>query len=388
MNTTNNNLFYARLPVNTILLSDLLTEEHLFYKIPSNWHIVVADIRNSTKAAMDGQHQTVNLVATGCIVAALNVASNNDILIPFFFGGDGATFIIPPELLQSTMMALQQHSENTLSNFNLDLRVGHMPVEEIYAANHELRISKLKISTHFDIPILLGEGLSFSEKKIKQTTETTALSITSNYELDMSGMQCRWDKIKPPANNFEVVSLLVIARDIKQQATAFKLVIQAIDEIYGNATIRTPISIDKLKLKSTFGKISTEMKTRLGHFNAAYLFKNIINTFLGKLYFKTKKGKEYLHSLVDSSDILVIDGRINTVITGSATQRENLENVLVALESKGLILYGIHVSYESVMSCYVKSMDNHHIHFIDGADGGYTKAALVLKQKMLVQKNT
>ncbi len=388
ISTANNNLFYARLPVNTILLSDLLTEDHLFYKIPSNWHIIVADIRNSTKATMEGLHQTVNLVATGSIVAALNVAAKNDILIPFFFGGDGATFIIPPELLDATMIALQQHSENTLANFKLDLRVGHLSVEEVYAANYELRISKLKVSAHFDIPILLGDGLLYAEKTIKQASGISSAAAPDSHELDMSGMQCRWDKIKPPANNFEVVSLLVIARDAKQQANAFKLVMLAIDDIYGSADKRTPISIDKLKLKSTFGKISAEMKARLGHFNILYLLKNMVNTFFGKLYFETKKGKEYLHSLIDSSDTLVIDGRINTVITGSAIQRENLEKILIALENTGQILYGLHVSNECVMSCYVKSMDNYHIHFVDGADGGYTKAALVLKQKMLVQKNT
>lgn len=387
MDTVNNNLFYSRLPVNTIPLSDLLTEDHLFYNIPRNWHIVVTDIQNSTKAAMDGRHQTVNLVATGCIVAALNVAGKDDILIPFFFGGDGATFIIPPGLLDSTMMALQQHSENSLVNFNLNLRVGHVSVEEIYAANHELKISKLKVSPHFDIPVLLGDGLSFAENKVKKAIETVSTAIDVNYELDMSGMQCRWDKIKPPANNFEVLSLLVIAKDGIQQATAFRSVIQAIDEIYGNTQKRTPISIDKLKLKSTFGKIGAEMKTRLGRFNAFYLIKNTAETFLGKLYFKTRKGKEYLHSLVDASDTLIIDGRINTVITGTSAQREKLENSLQELENNGQILFGLHISSESIMSCYVKNLSNNHIHFIDGADGGYTKAAVILKKKMALQIN-
>lgn len=386
MDSINTHLFYSRLPVNTIPLSDLLTEDHLFYKIPPSWHIIVTDIQNSTKAVMDGKHQTVNLVATGCIVAVLNVAGKKDTLIPFFFGGDGATFIIPPGLLDSTMMALHQHSENTLANFNLNLRVGYIPVAEVYAADHELRISKLKVSSLFDIPVLLGDGLSYSENKIKKTAETFSAEIDVNYDLDMSGMQCRWDKIKPPAINFEVISLLVIAKDGIQQATAFRSVIQAIDEIYGNTEKRTPISIDKLRLKSTFGKIGAEMKARLGRFNAFYLIKNTAATFLGKLYFKTRKGKEYLHSLVDASDTLIIDGRINTVITGTAAQRERLENTLTALENNGQILYGLYVSNESVMSCYVKNLSNHHIHFIDGADGGYNRAAGILKAKMLVKK--
>src|SRR3954465_4565160 len=70
----NNDLFYSRLPVNEIPLSDLLTEEHLFYKVPANWYVVITDIKNSTAAIQEGLHEAINLVATGSIVALLNIA--------------------------------------------------------------------------------------------------------------------------------------------------------------------------------------------------------------------------------------------------------------------------------------------------------------------------
>jgi hypothetical protein len=82
------------------------------------------------------------------------------------------------------------------------------------------------------------------------------------------------------------------------------------------------------------------------------------------------------------SDTLVIDGRINTVISGTTEQRKQLEKALTDLEQKGLIRFGFFVSKESVMSCYVRSMDENHVHFIDGAEGGYTKAAAMLKTKL------
>ena len=100
-------------------------------------------------------------------------------------------------------------------------------------------------------------------------------------------------------------------------------------------------------------------------------------------YFKTKKGKVYLHNLVDMSDTLVIDGKINTVISGNAQQREWLQTALNKIEADGEILYGLFVSKESVMSCYVRNMNDRHVHFVDGAEGGYTKAAGVIKQKIL-----
>jgi len=123
------------------------------------------------------------------------------------------------------------------------------------------------------------------------------------------------------------------------------------------------------------------MRVRLGGYKPLYLIKTWFTTLLGMLYFRTKTGKTYLTQLVDMSDTLVIDGRINTVISGTSKQRERLETALNELEQSGFIKYGLFVSKESVMSCYVRSMDEHHIHFVDGSEGGYTKAAGMLKKK-------
>ena len=151
------------------------------------------------------------------------------------------------------------------------------------------------------------------------------LPPASEDELDLSGMQCRWDKIKPPDSYDEVVSLLVIAREDANQADAFKKVIDQLDKIYGDTERRKPISISKLKLKATLKKIGTEMRVKLGTYNLLYLLKTWFTLMLGSFYFRTKNGKTYLHQLVEMSDTLVIDGKINTVISGTTKQRELLE---------------------------------------------------------------
>ena len=386
MTAVNNDLFYSRLPVNEIPLSDLLMEEHLFFKIPANWYVVITDIKNSTAAIQKGLHETINLVATGSIVAVLNIAYKANITVPFFFGGDGASFIIPPTLLEMATHALLQHKENTKTNFDLDLRVGHIPVANIYEQGHNLNISKLKTSELFAIPVLLGDGLIYAEKKIKGPDYMFAALTATGDELDLSGMQCRWDRIKPPENFFEVVSLLAITPEGVNQSQAFKRVMDSIDAIYGGPQKRKPITVAKLKLKATLAKIGLEMKARMGGFKPLYVLMTWIKTSVGYFYFKTKKGRAYLYNLVDLSDTLVIDGRINTVISGTAQQRELLETALNKIEREGEIIYGLYVSKESVMSCYVRNMSDRHIHFVDGAEGGYTKAAGVIKQKIVARQ--
>lgn len=374
--------FYSRLPVNEIPLSELLAEDHLFFRIPDNWQVIITDVKKSTEAVAAGLHETVNLVATGSIVAVLNIAYKADITIPFFFGGDGATFIIPPSIVEACKKALMLHQDNTEKSFNLHLRVGLVPVQDIYNAGHELKVTKLRTSQLFAIPVMLGNGLSHAEKIIKSEDFNMPAMALPEEDLDMTGMECRWDKIKPPATNDEVVSLLVVARDKISQANAFQKVVKELDRIYGDPDTRKPITVSQLKLKATVAKISREMKAKLGGYKPLYLVQKLLTTLLGRVYFKTKTGKNYLQQLVQLSDTLVIDGRINTVISGTTAQRLELKEALDQLEQSGLIWYGLFVSKESVLSCYVRNMNEKHIHFVDGSDGGYTRAAGVLKQKL------
>jgi Protein of unknown function (DUF3095) len=380
--SVNTDRFYSHLPVNRIPLSDLLTEDHLFYPIPADWHVIITDIKGSTAAIQSGLHQTVNLVATGSIVAVLNISFKANITIPFFFGGDGATFIVPPAVKNTAMRALQLYKKHTLDNFQLALRVGSIPVADIYAAGHELRVTKFNSSGNFSIPIILGDGLSYAERLIKGPDYLHPDQAPHTEELDLSGMQCRWDRIKPPENNHEVVTLIVSAAQGIQQAAAYRDVILHIDEIYGSPEKRQPISVARLRLKATFTRLGLEIRARFGSMRFLHLLQTWLTTSLGYLYFQTKPGKTYLSRLVEMSDTLVIDGKINTVISGTEQQRLQLEAALNTLEQADRIRYGVYVSRESVMSCYVRDMKDDHIHFVDGAEGGYTKAAGILKLKL------
>ena len=137
-----------------------------------------------------------------------------------------------------------------------------------------------------------------------------------------------------------------------------------------------------LRLNATLDRINFEMKVKTGTSNIRFFLKRMLATLIGKFYIKfDEEGKRYLNNLVDLTDTLVLDGRINTVISGLNKQHNELEVFLTDMESSGLINFGMHRSKESIMSCYVRDRKDQHIHFVDGGDGGYTKAAGVLKTK-------
>lgn len=380
---TDTTLFYSSLPIHTQSVNQVLADASLFHEVPEDWHIVLTDIKNSTAAVRAGQHQLVNLIAAGSIIAALNICRNTEINIPFFFGGDGATLLVPPSILEQTTRALYEHSRNAFNNFNLQLRVGEMPVAEVYKNKYKLKIAKVRIRKPFSIPVLKGNGLVFAEDIIKARDTMPLFNEDYPGILNLEGMECRWDRIKPPEDLNEVVSLLVTTKSSKNQAKIYKKVLDYIDEIYGPQTKREPITIQRLKLKASLVMIAIEGKTKMGKLDLWYLFKNWLFTLFGKLYIRFyRKGQHYLQQLVQLSDTLVMDGRINTVMSGTPQQRKKLMQALDKMETKGDIIYGLSVSEESVISCYVRNRDDQHIHFVDGAEGGYTRASKVLKKKL------
>ena len=381
MPKTNHN-FYDKLPINRVSLSKLLLKNTAFYPVPQDWHVIITDIKGSTAAVTNGLNETVNFVATGSIVAVLNLAFKAKIAIPFFFGGDGATFIVPSILIDLALKKLTIYRKNTLENFNIDLRVGTVPVAKLYDDGYQINISKFAVSELFSIPVVLGDGLNYAENIIKAEDYALVQEENASAELDLNGMQCRWDKIAPPENINEVITLLVMAPKIEYQAKAFSKVIAHIDEIYGSIKKRQPISVGKLKFNSTFDRMRTEMSARIGKIKFFELVRNwFVNSF-GPIYFLTPNGKKYLNRLVEMSDTLVLDGKINTVICGDEHQRLKLVAALDQLEKEGEIKYGLFISTDSVMSCYVRNLKDDHIHFVDGAGGGYTQASKMLKGKM------
>ena len=374
--------FYADLPATNLTVSQLLGDQARFVAVPDDWEVILTDVRQSTQAFSDGKHRVVNLVAAGSIIAALNLARRAGVTLPFFFGGDGATLLSPPALAGLIEQALIAHRENTRGSFALDLRVGRVALSEVYRRQLELKLAKLEINPGLVIPVALGQGLQYAEKIIKGADFAPA-PAQIDVDLDLDGMECRWDSIRPPGDAEEVVCLLLTVCDARRQAPLLAAVLTEIESIYGPLAQRSPVSLPKLKLNTSPGRIYTEMRARLGRFDGGYLLEHWLRTLIGRLYFTfNPAGAHYLQQLVQWSDTLMIDGRLNTVMSGTAAQRTALVERLLQREQRAEIQFGMQVCSASVMSCYVRDRRDQHIHFIDGLGGGYTRAAIMLKAKL------
>lgn len=376
--------FYQKLPTHNFSLQDLLGEKGLFEVVPADWYVIVADIQNSTKAVDEGLHHDVNLIATGSIIAVLNKVKQqySKLEIPYFFGGDGATFLVPGVLLEPLRETLHNYRRHVQQTFGLLLKIGVLSVAEVYTDEIQLLIAKLKLNHYLTIPVVLGNGLKHAEAMVKArfNEEEEDAEIRP---VDLTGMECRWNEIAPPQEEERILCLLVNCPDESRQAKVYQAVIKEIDRIFGRLDERQPISEGRLKLNLKMAKLSREMYARLGKYDLLYLMKSWLRSFVGRFYFSMyEEGKTYLYKVSQLSNTLMIDGNINSVISGTEHSINELIHFLEKQEKTGDLTYGVHITHSSIMSCYVLDLKKNHVHFVDGTEGGYTTAAKMFKAKL------
>ncbi|MCW3111115.1 MAG: hypothetical protein JWQ09_5621 [Segetibacter sp.] len=384
MNTSKN--FYRDLQILELPIPEVFKQQ-LFADVPIGWYIIITDVKNSTAAVNAGKHNDVNLVAASSIIAAINVAKKNDVDIPFFFTGDGATIMVPEYLLKDVMVGLNVHNINSMKNFDLQMHLGCISVQDIKDAGHFLQIAKVQFGKNLSKPVVIGDGLKYAEKMIKYAAKDQDENIDDPNILNLEGLECRWDKVKPPLEENEVVCYLIEASDPQKQMEVYGSVLRKIEEIFGPLEERNPLSVDRLKLLVTFQKIRGEILAKFGRWKAADFIATFLKTFIGRFFIRYNlkinniPGQEYLRQVISNADILTIDGRINTIISGKKEKRLQFIQYLSEQEKIGKLVYGHFISKESVITCYIENRDSKHIHFVDGSDGGYTEASKELKMK-------
>ena len=90
----------------------------------------------------------------------------------------------------------------------------------------------------------------------------------------------------------------------------------------------------------------------------------------------------YLRQVVENSDFRKYDDGLRMIIDCTADLADALERRLAA--AAGTARYGLHRQDAAMMTCFTPSPTrSDHVHFIDGAQGGYAAAATTLKAPTL-----
>ncbi|HEY9897241.1 MAG TPA: DUF3095 domain-containing protein [Candidatus Sericytochromatia bacterium] len=370
-----------------------ITKPENFHSVPNDWYVVVTDIVESTKAIKEGRYKDINLLGACSIIAVLNVAQKID--IPFVFGGDGASIVIPPTLYAGTKKALLSLQQLAQSEFELTLRVGIVPVADVTAANYAVKAAKLKVSENYSQAVFMGGGMTYATKLVKAPSEANIYRLQQSdafVDVDLSGLECRWQDI--PTKHEEILSLIIMetGQHLSKAGVAYQNVIKQIEKIYGNDLSYHPVVANEPNLtfqtKHLIKETKLRSKSNSWFSRTVYLWKIKLENFLGLIFmkFKLKIGGMdwggYKKILTEATDYRKFDDMLRMVISGTRLQREQLINYLEEQYKAGRLVYGTHVSDRALMTCLVFEHNGPQVHFIDGADGGYTLAAKAMKVRM------
>ncbi len=198
---------------------------------PDDWSVIIADVSGSTLAIEAGRYKQVNLIGAACINAVLNVTERGR--IPYVFGGDGATLLVPPQDLercQKVLLGVRQLAEN---RFNLSLRVGVIPVAAIHNdGRFRVLVGKYQLSPRNLLATFTGGGIDLAETWIKSDPAFLLEQQPDNDAPDLSGLSCRWE----PLTSRSGVMLSLLMRAGSTVASYSSLVTQR--SLYGQSVER------------------------------------------------------------------------------------------------------------------------------------------------------
>ena len=368
-----------------------ITEDRHYMPAPEDWFVVITDVAGSTKAIAEGRYKSVNLVGASSIIAVVNSLPGHQ--IPYVFGGDGATLLVHSSDLPKIKPALLATQRMAKDTFNLEIRAGAVALSEIMAAGKSVEVAKYRLSSTATLAMIRGGGLNLAEKLIKSSSNYALTNDFSKHSTpaDFNGLSCRWNAIA--SKKGEIVSLLVLAMEGQETAPAiYRQVLTAIEEILGDDPSTHPVNYESISERKMSGQgFVNEIRLRA---HGQSLFKKVLLTMESMLTFAlvnffiwmkirspVADTEKYVREMAAGSDFRKFDDMVRMVRDCTFEQRQKIGDYLEALQGKGQITYGMHVSSYSLVTCYVASLSD-HVHFVDGSDGGYAMAAKQLKQQL------
>ncbi len=382
--------FFADLPALTDF-NDVLDSRN-YHRLPDDWVIFVADVCNSTEALQRGLYRAVNMVGAASIVAVLNRCRN--VALPFVFGGDGATLAAPAALAPVIEQTLQGVAAMASKQFSLELRIGRVPVRELRAAGFTVEAAKYRAAGLVELAMLGGTGLIEAERRIKSPGSDCLIQPDAGApDADVSGLSCRWEPLQ--ATNGEILTLLLQSRLTGTAADCYyQQFYSRLRELTGLTDEKlNPVKVSALHTGWPPKTLNLESRVHAGHGHWPKRILAIIHTLAhslgGAFVFNTGipapwfNPRRYQHASVPRSDFRKFDGLLRMVLDVPADKVAAILEFLESEHRRNAIFYGTHRSSSALMTCVVFSLlQENHVHFIDGNDGGYALAALQFKQQV------
>jgi len=371
--------FYAGIPIFRGFGN--LMEPTLYSPLPDDWVIGVSDIVESTKAIAAQRYKAVNMAGAAVIAAVTNALEDRE--FPFVFGGDGASFAVAPEDIGRAREALAATATWVRDDLDLVMRVALVPVSEVRARGLDVRVARFGPSPNVAYAMFSGGGLGWAEAAMKRG-EFAVAPAPQGTQPDLSGLSCRFSEI--PAVRGVILAMLIVPASGADPAAFRRVIEDIVTSIERSPDAGRPVPLSGPPLHWPPAGLDFEARARRG---GSLLLKraSVIARTLG-VFLIMRLGirvggfipAAYIAQAVENSDFRKYDDGLRMILDCTPELAQDIEDRLAAAAAANVVRFGLHRQDAAMMTCFTPSaMRNDHVHFIDGARGGYASAATALK---------
>lgn len=374
---TQNPKFYESLPRQVHFAS--LTDPSAYSPLPDDWVICCSDIVDSTGLIAAGKYKTVNMVGASVIAAMQNALGGAP--FPFIFGGDGASFAVSAEHAASARLTLARLRRWVKQEFDITLRVAMIALSDVRAQGLDIAVARHAVSANADYAMFSGGGLAWAEDQMKQGRSEIPAD-TSDTPPDLTGLSCRWNTI--PARNGLILSLVMVPGSNATAAQFSQVATEILARTAGLARGGHPVPAEGPNIALLPQGLDVE--ARLTHATEPLLWKRVrllVSAVFAGWLFRRKKPlgqfdpTRYLAVMSANADYRKFEDGLKMTIDCTADLHDEIQGILQQAQTAGHVRFGLHAQNEARLTCIVPSASrDDHIHFVDGAAGGYTRAAI------------
>ncbi|MDB5590064.1 DUF3095 domain-containing protein [Enterovirga sp.] len=360
-----------------------IADTSLYRPVPQDWTIGLADVVQSTTAIEAGRYKAVNMAGAAVISAVSNALGHGR--FPFVFGGDGASFAVPPGWAEAAERALAATATFVREEMALELRIAAVPVAAIRAAGRDLTLARFQVSPHVAYAMFAGGGLAWAEDEMKRGRFALPAAPAGSRP-DLAGLSCRFDEI--PARRGVILSVIVRpaagggAGPYRDLLTEVVGLVEASQDMARPVPEAGPPLVWSRAGRDFEARASRKPGQGLGGRRLRLAVGHAISSAI--LRYRIPIGgfdpARYLAELVVNSDYRKYDDGLRMTIDCAPELADRVEARLVRAAAEGVAVYGLHRQKAALMTCFTPSpTESNHLHFIDGAAGGYAAAASSLK---------
>jgi len=379
--------FYETLPAFRDF--DGVTDFAAYTPVPDDWVLVMSDVTGSTEAIGEGRYKDVNMVGTATITAVLNACGTTQ--VPYVFGGDGGTLIVPGSLATRAQEALLDLREASVALYGLELRVGAVPVSAIRERGADLAVRKYELSPGNHLAMLAGGGAELADDLVKDPSGAWQLDAEPGRAApDLEGLSCRWQPLESRDGLMMTLMVKGLHPDPNAQGALLRRVLTNIARILGHDLGESaPANECSMRFRWPPAGAGREARGLAGDGPVWKKRAWVLGTGLVQAWcerFDKKAGDydapKYRAELRAQTDFRKFDGVLRTVLDVTEDQARAVEAYLEREHGDGHLIYGVHTARTALMTCLVFNMaQSEHVHFIDGSDGGFAMAAVGYKKQ-------